>query len=114
MGLVGAALVALVTAIAWNIIRGYYSYKVYKQEFEIRRLLHINIIAIIVFVLALFLILSKVSLWIIIPSKLFILALYPLLLWATKALSESECKQIVNLIAKFRLRRLFSFARNPH
>jgi O-antigen/teichoic acid export membrane protein len=104
IGLLGAALAALITVVARNVIWAYYSRKYYNQEFEVARLLKITGIGGAVFVVALVVILLDLPIWIGIPLRMATIALYPLLLWITRVFDETERSKIRALVKRYRSR----------
>lgn len=55
LGIVGAALATLLSYIFWNSLKIYYSSKLYALHFELNRLLYITVVAVTIFIFAIYL-----------------------------------------------------------
>ena len=112
IGLLGSALAVVVAGVALNVIRAYYSRKLYNQEFEVARLLKVTLIGAGVFAAALVIILLDLPMWAGIPLKLIIIAVFPLLLWVLRVLNEVERGRIRTLFNRYRSQGVLEIARS--
>lgn len=89
LGILGAALSTLISYIFWSALKLYYSAKFYKLYFDLRRLGHITVVGISLYVMSL-LIPNTGSIFFDLTIKLLILLSYPLLFFMTKFFDPKE------------------------
>lgn len=98
LGLIGVAMATLISYVVWNILKMYYSAKFYELHFDLKRLTHIAIIGIGLYLLSLSLA-SGATLWLNLAIKILLLIAFPVLFLATRFFSDAERREMKKFLA---------------
>ncbi|MEP5611124.1 MAG: oligosaccharide flippase family protein [Cyclobacteriaceae bacterium] len=98
LGLVGAGVASAIAFTFRNVIRGYYSNKYYGQTFENRKIVAITGLSILLYIFSLQF--NSLQLLFLIPAKLLVVGLLPVLIWKFNLISRSDKKLVVDFASQ--------------
>jgi len=99
-GVMGAAFATLISYIALDIMSAYFSYRFYGLTFNIAKLVKITLIGLALYFLSFFV--HFQSIYVSLPFKMFLLMLFPILLYISGIFTKTEKKYLSNMIKEMR------------